>query len=109
MAEGDIKGVKEEAGGTYQEVTLNSEFEDKWNETTVNLASAGWSTSTQSETITGLTASSDVRVYPPVARAAFLAYGAAQISATAVGTNSITFTCTDTPLTDIDNVIVLWR
>ena len=31
MAEGDIKGVKEEAGGTYQEVTLNSEFETPLN------------------------------------------------------------------------------
>ena len=80
-----------------------------WNETTVNLASAGWSASAQTETISGLTASSDVLVFPPVDRTAYLAYGAAQISATATGTNTITFTCTTTPVADINNVIVLWR
>lgn len=80
-----------------------------WNETTINLSSAGWSASAQTETISGLTASSDVMVFPPVDRTAFLAYGAAQISATYVGTDSITFTCTTTPGADINNVIVLWR
>jgi hypothetical protein len=102
MAAGDIKVLRENVGGSYDEIVL-------WNETTVNLTAAGWSTSTQSETISGLTASSDVMVFPPVARAGFLAYGAAQISATAIGTDSITFTCTDTPTTDIENIIVLWR
>jgi len=102
MAQGDIKVLREDGSGNFDEIIL-------WKEATVNLASAGWSTSTQSETITGLTATSDVMVFPPVARAAFLAYGAAQISATAIDTDSITFTCTDTPDEDIDNVIVLWR
>ncbi len=109
MATGDIYGLKENSEGTRDEVNLKDEFGGKWNETTVNLASADWSSNTQSETITGLTASSDVMVFPPVDRTAFLAYGAAQISATAVGTNSITFTCTDVPTTNINNVIVLWR
>lgn len=80
-----------------------------YTETTINLASAGWSASTQSETISGLTASSDVVVFPPQNRTDFINYGAAQISATAVGTNSLTFTCTDTPTEDIDNVIVWWK
>ena len=102
MAQGDIKVLRENGSGTFDEIVL-------WNETTVNLASAGWSANVQSEAITGLTESSEVMVFPPVARAAFLAYGAAQISATAVNTDSITFTCTDTPAGDIDNVIVLWR
>lgn len=102
MAVGDIKVLQENAEGTYDEIVL-------WNEATVNLASAGWSASAQSETITGLTASSDIMVFPPVDRTAYLAYGAAQISATAVGTNSITFTCTTDPAGDINNVIVLWR
>ena len=102
MATGDIKVLRENAEGTYDEIVL-------WNEAVVNLASAGWSDSEQVETISGLTATSEVMIFPPVARAAFLAYGAAQISATAVNTDSITFTCTDTPAGDIDNVIVLWR
>lgn len=83
--------------------------EPAWTETLVTLASAGWAASAQSETVTGLTASSEVMVFPPSDRTVFLAYGAAQISATAIGTDSITFTCTTDPTIDISNVIVRWR
>lgn len=109
MAAGDIKGQKENVGATFDEVNLVDEFEAAYNSTTVTLASAGWSAYTQSETISGLTATSDVMVFPPVARAGFLAYGVAQISATSVTTDSITFTCTTEPEVDIENIIVLWR
>ena len=96
-------------GRSYSEVLSDIGAQAAYNEITVNLGSAGWAASEQSETISGLTATSDIMVFPPVARAAYLAYGAAQISATAVGTDSITFTCTTDPTGDIDNVIVLWK
>jgi len=101
MAAGDILIFVDNGSGGLDEKT--------WYQTTVNLAAAGWSASEQTETISGMTATSDVMVFPPSARADYLTYGAAQISATATGTDSITFTCTDTPTEDIDNVIVMWR
>lgn len=77
--------------------------------TNVTLTAAGWSSYAQSVTVTGVTASSDVFVYAPTNRTEFLEYGAAQVSATAIGTNSVTFTCTTVPETDITNVIIVWK
>ena len=87
-----------------------SGLENFWTETTINLTVVGWEAdSTQTVELVGLTAISDVKVYPPVNRPAFLAYGNAQISAISTGVDSITFECTEKPTTDIEGVIVLWR
>ena len=48
-------------------------------------------------------------IFPPMDRTAFLAYGAAQISATSMWAGNIMFECTTTPVTNINNVIVWWK
>lgn len=62
---------------------------------TITIATSDWSNGTCTKTATGVTASNTVIVSP--ASASFVAYGEAQVRATAQGTNQITFTCTDTP------------
>ena len=78
-------------------------------ESVIDLTTAGWSGNNQIITISGLTSSSDVFVYPPSERTAFLAYGNAQINATSIEEGEITFTCTTTPEIDINGIIILWR
>jgi hypothetical protein len=95
---------------TYIQTKLSSIFESKWTYTTLNLPVANWSSNAQTISgITGLTSSSYVRVSPPIDRTSSLNYGNAQISATALGTGTITFTNTTNPTVDINNVQIAWR
>lgn len=73
---------------------------------TVTLTSAGWSSSTQTVTATGVTASNIVIVSP--APANIDDYATNKIYCSAQGTNSLTFSCTDTPSGNIDvNVVIM--
>jgi len=95
---------------TYIQTKLSSIFESEWTYTTLNLPVANWSSNAQTISgITGLTSSSYVRVSPPIDRTSSLNYGNAQISATALGTGTITFTNTTNPTVDINNVQIAWR
>lgn len=76
------------------------------NNTTVTLTTAGWSNSSQSVTVTGVTASNSVIVTAAAAsESTYLNCGVKCSSQTA---NTLTFTCITTPTAAIDvNVIVL--
>jgi len=84
-------------------------YQPKWNETTVTLTSGGWSSNTQTVTLTGATASSDVIVYQPIDRDEFIDYATAQVSATAVGTNTLTFTSTTDTTEATITVPIRWK
>lgn len=72
----------------------------------VTIATSDWSNNTCTKTATGVTASNTVIVSP--ASASYVAYGEAQVRATAQGTNQITFTCTDVPSSSLTvNVAIL--
>ena len=72
----------------------------------VTLTSAGWSSNTQTVTATGVTASNSVIVSP--APSSFSDYASATIYCSAQASNSLTFTCTTEPTSDITvNVLIL--
>lgn len=78
-----------------------------WSSTiTVTLTSAWWSSSTQTVTATGVTASNTVIVSP--APSSIADYTAWWVYCSAQGTNSLTFTCDTDPSNDITvNVVIL--
>ncbi len=74
--------------------------------TTGTLTVAGWSSNTQSVTITGVTATNDIVVSPAPGSAA--AWAAAGVVCTAQAANSLTFSCTKTPTAALTvNVMIL--
>jgi hypothetical protein len=73
---------------------------------TVTLTSAGWSSSTQTVTATGVTASNTVIVSPSPAN--IEDYATCKVYCSAQWSNSLTFSCTDTPTGDISvNVVIM--
>jgi hypothetical protein len=73
---------------------------------TVTLTVAGWNNKTQTVTATGVTASNTVIVSP--APASIDDYATNKVYWSAQGSNSLTFSCTDTPTGDIDvNVLIM--
>ncbi len=75
---------------------------------TATLTVAGWEANSQTVAVVGVTVDSNILVSPPSTSTEFLAYGAAQIRASAQGAGTITFTCTTTPTTElIANVLIL--
>lgn len=73
---------------------------------TPKLYAAKWSSNSQTLTVSGVTTTSIVLASPDPAN--FAEYGEAGIRCTAQANNSLTFTCTDTPATDINvNVVIL--
>ena len=71
---------------------------------TITLASADWSSNTQTVTVSGMTSSAFVWVSPVPASASD--YASAGILCTAQGTDSLTFTCSTAPTSDISVQIV---
>lgn len=73
---------------------------------TITLTAAGWSSNTQTVTVTGMTATGVVLVSPdPTDQSAYTSAG---IICTAQAADSLTFTCSTTPTADIDvNVVML--
>lgn len=73
---------------------------------TVTLTSVWWSSNTQTVTATWVTASNTVIISP--APSSFADYTSAVIYCSAQGSNSLTFTCTDEPTSNITvNVMIL--
>ena len=73
---------------------------------TVTLTSAWWSSSTQTVTATWVTTSNTVIVSPTPAN--IDDYATNKIYCSTQGSNSLTFSCTDTPTGDIDvNVVIM--
>lgn len=75
--------------------------------TTVTLTTAGWGTSTKQQTvnITGMSAVKVCIVSP--APASFVAYGEAQVRATAQGSGTLTFTCEDIPSAELTVIVTM--
>lgn len=73
---------------------------------TATLTSAWWSSSEQTVSVSGVTASNTVIVSP--SPSSMSAYTNAKVYCSAQGSNSLTFSCTDTPTGDIVvNVVIL--
>lgn len=74
--------------------------------TTVTLTAAGWSSNTQTVSVTGMTATGIVFVSPdPTDQSAYTSAG---IICSAQAANSLTFTCSTTPSADLSvNVVML--
>ena len=74
----------------------------------ITLAAANWSNSTQTVTVTGVSATeTDQLIQPVPASASRSAYQAAGVQATAQAANSLTFTCTETPSSDLTVYVCL--
>lgn len=72
------------------------------------LAAADWSSNTQTVTVTGVSATeTDQLIQPVPASASRSAYQAAGVQATAQAANSLTFTCTETPSSNLTVYVVL--
>lgn len=68
----------------------------------ITLVAAGWSNSSQTVTVTGVSATeTDQLIQPVPASASRSAYHAAGVQATAQAANSLTFTCATTPSSDL--------
>ena len=78
------------SNNTYQIITGKTQFTR-----TASLTVAGWSSLTQTVSVTGVTSSSVVMVSPDPASHA--AYNAAGVYCSAQGTNTLTFRCTTAP------------
>ena len=72
---------------------------------TITLVAADWSNSTQSKTVTGVTPTNTVIVAPAPTSAED--YASAGILCTAQTTNTLTFTCSSTPASDISVSVVI--
>jgi len=85
---------------------LNEGKQNKANQYTATLTVAGWSSKTQTVSVTGVTASGTVIVSP--APASFTDYGAAKIYCSAQAAGTLTFACDTVPTTAITvNVVIL--
>ena len=86
--------------------TINTNKQDKAVSATATLAAASWSLQTQTVNVPGVTATNIVIVSPAPADSD--KYTAASIVCTGQAANALTFTCKDTPTSDIDvNVVIL--
>ena len=93
-------------GQVVGKVSWSAAWTNVYSTITVTLTSAGWSSSTQTVTATGVTASNTVIVSP--APANIDDYATNKVYCSAQGSNSLTFSCTDTPTGDIDvNVVIM--
>lgn len=103
-------GIDGSGTGTVQSVSYNgtvynnvdgngnlalTDIQPQHSTVSVTIASTDWSSYTCTKTVSGVTASNTIFVSP--AASSFVAYGEAQVRATAQGTNQVTFTCTDEP------------
>lgn len=67
--------------------------------TTATLAANGWSNNSQTITVNGITTNSDIIITSSESN--YEAYTEAEIAGVSQATNSLTFTCTNVPSTDI--------
>lgn len=91
------------------ESQVNSMIGDKADKSTsvaVTLASASWSSNTQTIPVTGVTATNNV-VVSPSGRDSTEAWADGEVLCTSQGSNALTFTCTTTPTEDITVSVVI--
>lgn len=99
----DISSITLLDGNTYN---LKDKRITSMAQTSTSLTVAGWSSNTQTKTVSGVTANSILVISP--APASISAYGASGIYASAQGTNSITFKCETVPESAITaNILII--
>lgn len=74
---------------------------------TATLTTSGWSNSTQTVSVTGITANNDF--FCCAAPSSFTAWNKAEIRPTAQGAGTITFTCSKTPTADVTVNIIIFK
>lgn len=72
---------------------------------TVTIATSDWSNNTCTKSASGVTASNNIVVSPDPS--SFLAYGEAQIRATAQGSGTVTFTCETVPSASVSVIVLI--
>ena len=84
----------------------SSDLNDKIINTSTTLTTGGWSGNSQTVTVTGITTDNTVIVAPaPISQAD---YTSSNILCSTQASDSLTFTCTDTPTVDITvNIVIL--
>lgn len=94
---------------TYTGTTAPATYAPKPIYTTAVLTVAGWTGATKQQyvTVSGVTPSNRITVYPPTSRAEYLAYGTAVISAIAQATNRLTFEASTVPIIQLTANIVI--
>lgn len=93
-----------DSSGKIPAARLTNAVQGALTSSSVTLAAADWSANAQTVTVNGITSSSFIWVSPATASAS--AYADAGILCTAQATDSLTFTCDNTPSTDITVTIV---
>ena len=104
----DAGDIGYDSSETYEDGTVGKALQSGsggYTSVTVSLSASGWNGGSQTVTVTGVTADSDVVVSPDPASAS--AYTDAKILCTAQGTDSLTFSCDTAPSEDINvNVLI---
>lgn len=72
---------------------------------TVTIATSDWSSNTCTKSVSGVTASNNIVVSPDPS--SFLAYGEAQIRATAQGSGTVTFACETVPSASVSVIVLI--
>ena len=86
-------------GTNCYQVYVMSEVPKTFASQTVTLTVAGWSSNTQTVTITSITGANDILVSPSAD--SYVKYASAQIRATSRTDTTVTFTCTTTPTVEL--------
>ena len=91
---------------TAEQARTNLGAEGKHTSSTVTLTSSGWSSNSQTVSVSGMTATLDIVVSP--APASQEAWGKAGIYCSAQGAGTLTFTCKSAPTTNLTaNILIL--
>lgn len=104
----DTDGAVDSVNGKTGHVVLDASDVGAVTQSTasITLNSADWSSHTQTKTVTGVTADNTVIVSPAAASASD--YAAAEILCTAQAADSLSFSCTTDPTSDISvNIVIL--
>lgn len=101
-------------GGTAGQVLTKTEDGTEWADALlpksiqITLSTSGWSSNTQTVTVSGVSADETAQLIQPVpAIASQSAYYAAGILCTGQAANSLTFTCTETPEENLTVYVVI--
>lgn len=105
---GNVSLSASDIGTTTVNVSVQDELNSKAEVSTaiVTIATSDWSSNVCTKNVTGVTSSNHIIVSP--APASYLAYGEAQIRATAQGSGTVTFACESTPSASVTvNIMIV--
>ena len=105
---GDVELSAADIGTTTVGVSVQDELNNKAevSSTSVTIATSDWSNGTCTKSVSGVTSANHIIVSP--APAYYLAYGEAQIRATAQGNGTVTFACESTPAASVTvNIMIV--